>query len=104
VFSDLATVLAECPDANIAYNQLVRPWKSALALHYVRHRSPARDLVILACTVAHALSRRVALRWVAADLARSGATPELVQFALRREPLLPRPPPGAAHVVTSRDT
>jgi lipopolysaccharide/colanic/teichoic acid biosynthesis glycosyltransferase len=103
VFSDLATVLGDCQDANIAYNQLVRPWKSALALHYIGHRSAARDLNILACTVAHAFSRRLALRWVAADLARSGATPELVRFALRREPLSPRPPPGAAQVVTSRD-
>jgi len=104
VFSDLATVLADCHDANIAYNQLVRPWKSALALHYVAHRSLPRDLVILACTLAQAFSRRSALTWVAADLARSGAAPELVRFALRRESLTPRPPPGAADVVTSRDT
>jgi lipopolysaccharide/colanic/teichoic acid biosynthesis glycosyltransferase len=103
VFSDLATVLVDSQDANIDYNQLVRPWKSALALHYVAHRSLRRDLVILACTVAHVFSRRLALNWVAADLARSGAAPELVRFALRREPLTPRPPPGAAHIVTSRD-
>jgi lipopolysaccharide/colanic/teichoic acid biosynthesis glycosyltransferase len=103
VFSDLATVLAGCADANIAYNQLVRPWKSALALHYVAHRTLARDLTILMCTAAHAFSRRIALTWIAADLARSGAAPELVRFALRREPLTPRPPPGALRVVTSRD-
>jgi len=103
VFSDLATVLAGFPDANIAYNQLVRPWKSALALHYVAHRTLTRDLVILACTAAHAFSRGIALRWIAADLARSGAAPELVRFAFRRDPLTPRPPPGALGVVTSRE-
>jgi lipopolysaccharide/colanic/teichoic acid biosynthesis glycosyltransferase len=103
VFADLAAVLAHCDDANIAYNQLVRPWKSALALHYVARRSIVRDLMILVGTVAHAFSRQTALRLISRDLARSGAAPELVQFALRRTPLAPRPPPGSAHVVSSRE-
>jgi lipopolysaccharide/colanic/teichoic acid biosynthesis glycosyltransferase len=103
VFADLATVLAHCDDPNIAYNQLVRPWKSALALHYVERRSLVRDLVILVGTVVHTFSRQTALRLISRDLARSGAPAELVQFALRRGPLTPRPPPGSAYVVTSRE-
>src|SRR2546421_9553898 len=51
VFADLADALADASDPNIAYNQLVRPWKSRLGLHYVRSASFGNDVRIICYTV-----------------------------------------------------
>ena len=103
VFADLAKVLSRAADANIAYNQLVRPWKSRLGLHYVHHASLGLDVAILFCTFSLLFDRRRTLQWVSRLLARTGASSDLVRFALRDEPLRPLPPPGAAEVVISRE-
>jgi lipopolysaccharide/colanic/teichoic acid biosynthesis glycosyltransferase len=43
-------ILAGSPDADLAYDELIRPGKIALGLAYVRHRSMAVDLRILKLT------------------------------------------------------
>lgn len=102
VFADLATALGGVEDPNIAYNQLVRPWKSRLGLHYVRSASLSADLSIIFCTVSLLFARRWTLRRISNQLRRGGAPEDLCRFVLREEPLRPLPPPGAAAVVTSR--
>ena len=102
VFADLAATLAHAEDPNIAYNQLVRPWKSRLGLHYVRVQSLRVDLELMFCTVSLWFSRRWTLRRVSRLLVRTGAPEDLARFALREEPLKPMPPPGADTIVTSR--
>ncbi len=102
VFADLADVLAGSPDANIAYNQLVRPWKSRLGLHYVSSMHPVTDLKLIVYTATAMVWRQWTLARIAADLERSGASRALSQFARRQEPLQPTPPPGSDSVVTSR--
>jgi len=102
VFADLAITLADAADPNIAYNQLVRPWKSRLGLHYVRVQSLRVDLEIVLCTLGLWIRRPWALRRISRLLARTGAPEALVRFALREEPLQPMPPPGADAIVTTR--
>jgi lipopolysaccharide/colanic/teichoic acid biosynthesis glycosyltransferase len=102
VFADLAEILRPHDDANIAYNQLVRPWKSRLGLFYVKNRGLALDIQIVALTVINLLSRGAALAGVARILRRRGADEELCQVAGRTEPLRPLPPPGAGRIVTRR--
>jgi lipopolysaccharide/colanic/teichoic acid biosynthesis glycosyltransferase len=103
VFSDLAEILAGTKDPNIAYNQLVRPWKSRLALFYIDNKSALTDLVILLLTAVALLNRRWALRAVALLLEAKGASRELITVVMREQPLVPAPPPGASSVVVSRD-
>ncbi len=102
VFADLAEALGHAADPNIAYNQLVRPWKSRLGLHYVRCASFANDLCIIFYTVSVLFARRWTLGRLAALLRRTGAPEDLCCFVLRDEPLRPIPPPGADGIVTSR--
>lgn len=102
VFSDEGDILQDQADPDLAYNQLIRPWKSRLGLFYIERRSLFLDVKLIVLTVVAILSRQNALLAVSGDLQERGALPELVQIALRRDRLIPHPPPGATSVVTSR--
>ena len=102
VFADLADALANVSDPNIAYNQLVRPWKSRLGLHYVRSASFGNDMRIICYTISVLFARSWTLGRLSSLLLRTGAPEDLCRFVLREEPLRPMPPPGADAVVTSR--
>lgn len=102
VFADEGEILQGQADPDLAYNQLIRPWKSRLGLFYIEQRTLALDLKLVFLTAVTILSREKALRAVAEDLERRSAPPELVRIARRRDVLLPHPPPGASSVVTSR--
>jgi lipopolysaccharide/colanic/teichoic acid biosynthesis glycosyltransferase len=102
VFADLGDALAAAPDPNIAYNQLVRPWKSRLGLHYVHCATLAIDLRIIGYTLTVLCARAWTLGRLSALLRSSGAPADLCRFVLRQDPLQPAPPPGAAAIVTSR--
>jgi len=102
VFADEGEILAGAADPDLRYNQVIRPWKSRLGLHYIAHKSLGLDLQLVTATLLSGVSRGVALRWIAAILERAGAAADLVAVAQRRAPLQPTPPPGAAAVVQSR--
>jgi lipopolysaccharide/colanic/teichoic acid biosynthesis glycosyltransferase len=106
VFADEAEILAGSPDPDLLYNQIIRPWKSRLALAYLDRVSLALDLRVILLTVLSAVSRRRALNGVARLLASWNAEPLLIRAALREAPLLEFPPPGATEVVSrySRQT
>ena len=103
VFSDLAEILRSEPDADVAYNQLVRPGKSLLGLFYIDHRSLRMDLWLIALTAIAIVSRPLALRGVQRLLVGYGAPQLLVDLASRRHPLVPMPPPGSNRIVVSRE-
>ncbi len=102
VFADEGEILAGHADADLAYNQLIRPWKSRLGLFYVDHRSLLLDLELIVLTAVAILSRPTALRAVARRLEALGASPDLVKIATRREQLEPAPPPGSNQIVMAR--
>lgn len=104
VFSDLGAILAGKQDANLAYNQLVRPYKSRLGLLYIAHAGVLLDIRLICLTLLSAVNRRAALDQVSAIVAKLGGSAELVAVAARNTPLQPAPPPGATAVVTSRVT
>ena len=101
VFSDEGEILAGAGDPDLLYNQIIRPWKSRLALLYGEQRSGWYDLRILGLTLAGLVSRRRALDGVAAILVEWNAPPLLRRMAGRNEPLLAYPPPGAGQVVAA---
>ena len=102
VFSDLADILQGCDDANITYNQLVRPWKNRLDLFYIKNRSLIGDILLVATTFISLFSRKKALNMVVNILKRSHAPEELVLISSRKVELCHYPPPGAVDIVTSR--
>ena len=102
VFADEAEILRGKADPDIAYNQMIRPWKSRLGLFYIEHRSFLIDLRLIFLTVLGAASRTAALRGVRRELIRLEAPTELCNLVLRAEPLVPQAPPGSDQLVTSR--
>ncbi|MCB1738100.1 MAG: sugar transferase, partial [Gammaproteobacteria bacterium] len=102
VFSDEGDILADKDDPDIAYNQLIRPWKSRLGLFYVDHSGVWLDLKLIVLTVVAIASRPSALHKVSGMLANMGAEPDLVRVAMRKDALTPQPPPGSDEVVSHR--
>jgi lipopolysaccharide/colanic/teichoic acid biosynthesis glycosyltransferase len=99
VFADEGAILAGAADPDLLYNQIVRPWKSRLALAGLDHASLGLDLRILALTLLAAFSRPRALNGVARLLDTWNADPMLRHVASRQTPLIPWPPPGANAIV-----
>ena len=103
VFADEGEILKHEADADLAYNQLIRPWKSRLGLFYIEQSSLLLDIRLVILTAIAMASRSRALAAVAQDLQRRSAAPDLIRAALRQERLVPYPPPGATAIVMSRD-
>jgi len=99
VFADESSILSTSDNPDLAYNQLIRPWKSRLGLFYIRHQRFWVDLELIWLTVVNAISREVALSKVVARLERLGAPPQLLIIAKRSETLIPYPPPGKEEIV-----
>lgn len=104
VFSDEGTILEGRPDPDLSYNQLIRPWKSRLALFYIDHRSVATNLKLVWLTAVTILNKPKARLGIQNELKRLGADEQMIRVAGRSEELTPFPPPGATEIVQSRPT
>lgn len=102
VFSDEGTILSSHLNPDIAYNQLIRPGKSALGLFYVKNSNMLVDLALIMLTFISLVSRSRALALLNLLLRLMGAKPELLEVALREKDLIPTPPPGSNKIVSSR--
>lgn len=102
VFADEGEILKDKSDPDLAYNQLIRPWKSRLGLFYVDKSNLSLDLQLIGLTIVAVASRKTALTKVHDLLKRQGAPNDLTRVALRQDALVPQPPPGSDKVVMSR--
>ncbi len=102
VFSDEGDILKDHDDPDLAYNQLIRPWKSRLGLIYVQNCSLLFDIRLIWLTVIAIISRQHALVGVQSVLDGMKVDDDLKKVALRQEKLLPHPPPGAENIVSHR--
>jgi lipopolysaccharide/colanic/teichoic acid biosynthesis glycosyltransferase len=102
VFSDEGDILADKPDPDLSYNQLIRPWKSRLGLFYIEKQCFTLDVKLVLFTVIAIMSRSKSLLLVHSELKRLGADQRLLQISKRESNLLPHPPPGMDSIVTSR--
>lgn len=102
VFSDLNTILKNSKDVNLDYNQLVRPWKSRLAILYIENRTFMLDISLVILTLLNSLSREYTLQQIANIVAKRSDDKLLIQVAGRKIPLFPFPPPGSDSIVTVR--
>ncbi|MDA5192489.1 sugar transferase [Govanella unica] len=101
VFLNLGKVLEGSRDPKLDYNRLVRPWKSRLALLYVRNQSLGLALRTLVLTVVAFVSHPRALEGVARLASHYKTDPRLARIVRREEGLVPYPPPGADKIVNS---
>lgn len=100
VFSDEGDILKGSANPDLLYNQIIRPWKSRLALAYIDHRSFWIDLWLIVLTVVAIVSKPAALRSLGSLLLAWKLDPLVTRMAARQESLLAYPPPGAREIVT----
>jgi lipopolysaccharide/colanic/teichoic acid biosynthesis glycosyltransferase len=101
VFSDEGEILKDDPDPDLLYNQIIRPWKSRLALAYIDHTSLSVDIRLIALTAIAIFSRPAALRGLQSILQGWDLDPLVLRMAARQARLLAYPPPGAPEVVSA---
>ena len=102
VFADEGKILEDKKDPDLAYHQLIRPWKSRLGLIYIKHQSILLDIEIIIYTFVALISKRTALNWVSKKLEKFRVDKDLVNISKREIELFPYPPPGSDFVITSR--
>lgn len=102
VFADEGEILAGRDDPDLAYQQLIRPWKSRLGLFYIEKQSLMLDVELIWLTVLNAVNRQAALSKVSSRLEKLQATAELSVIAKRDADLSPFPPPGSDEIVRTR--
>ncbi len=101
VFLNLGKVLEGSPDPKGDYNRLVRPWKSRLALLYVKNQSLGLSLRIIWLTILAFISHKKALEGVARIAQKYKANSKLERIIRQEVDLFPYPPPGAETVVST---
>jgi len=102
VFADEGQILDGSDDPDISYNQLIRPGKNYLGLHYVKERTLIIDIRIVLLTILAIISRARALDATSALIKKTSGSQELVFLALRKSELQPTPPPGFDQIITTR--
>jgi lipopolysaccharide/colanic/teichoic acid biosynthesis glycosyltransferase len=102
VFSDEGKILENKDDPDLAYNQLIRPWKSRLGLIYIKQQSILLDIEIIIYTLVALISKRTALNWVSKKLENFEVDQDLVNISKRETELFAYPPPGSDCVIKSR--
>ena len=102
VFSDEGEILADKDDPDIAYNQLIRPWKSRLGLIYIENQSVLLDIKLIWLTVIAIVSKQRALNSINEILLGLNTPEETIKVAKRNADLVPTPPPGSNKIVVSR--
>lgn len=100
VFSDEGKILENEKDPDLAYNQLIRPWKSRLGLVYIKHQSIINDIQIIIYTLVALISKPKALNWVSKKLEKLSVSKDLVDISKRQTKLVPFPPPGLDKIIT----
>jgi len=102
VFSDEGEILKGSPDPDIDYNQLIRPWKSRLALFYISNFSLILDVKILIWTLLSILDREKVLKIMSNFLDNKKCEKKLVEVCERKERLERYPPPGFTKIIDTR--
>ena len=97
VFSDEGKILENKKDPDLAYNQLIRPWKSRLGLIYIEKRTFVLDLQLIYYTVISLFSRQRALDWVSQKLSQLNVDANIIKIVKRKDDLAPFPPPGSGN-------
>jgi lipopolysaccharide/colanic/teichoic acid biosynthesis glycosyltransferase len=94
VFSDEGKILENKEDPDLAYNQLIRPWKSRLGLIYIQHQSTLLDIKIIIFTIINIIFRQKALTMLSKELEKLVVDANIVEICKRKTDLYKYQPPG----------
>ena len=99
VFSDEGSILKEFEDPNLAYNQIIRPWKSKLGLFYISNKNIILDIKIIFLTIYSIFNKSKALDVLNKLLESLKADYDILEVSGRRKKLQPTSPPGRNSIV-----
>jgi lipopolysaccharide/colanic/teichoic acid biosynthesis glycosyltransferase len=102
IFSDEAEILADYENPDLAYNQLIRPWKSRLGILYVRNMSFFADIKLIFLTAITIIDRPKGIKYTVKLLKDIDCPDELLEICKRDKDLYPYPPPGFSEIVSQR--
>ena len=102
IFSDEAEILADYKDPDLAYNQLIRPWKSRLGILYIENMSFLIDIKIIFLTAVTIIDRSRGVKSITKLLLGINCPDDLLEVCKRDKDLYPHPPPGFSEIVTHR--
>lgn len=102
IFSDEGDILKDTIDPDIAYNQLIRPWKSRLGLFYIDNSNIIIDILLIIITAVSIISRKLALILTTNLLIYMKAPSNLIKISKRKNLLKPFIPPGSDKIVDLR--
>ena len=103
IFSDEGDILSGLDDPDIAYNQLIRPWKSRLGILYIENQSLLLDMYLIFMTVVAIINKSSALNYISKKVESVSDNLELIEVCKREKDLVPSIPPGHDAIVTSRE-
>lgn len=101
VFADEGEILKGSTNPDILYNQIIRPWKSRLALIYVQKSSIKTDIIIIYLTFLNFFNRQKVLMKIKLLLKRWNCEKNLLEIVNRDQVLYPYPPPGTNEIIES---
>ena len=102
IFSDEGEILSNYDDPDLAYNQIIRPWKSRLGiLVYRKKRSFVLDLKLILLTAISLISK-TSITYIVNLLIKYNENDKLIEACKREKKLKPYPPPGFSEVVSTR--
>lgn len=99
VFADEGDIIGKFNNPDLAYNQLIRPWKSRLGLFYVKNNDLKTDFKIIFLTFLNFFYRKRTLSIISNILMKKGAPDSLFNIARRDSVLIPAPPPGFLNII-----
>ena len=101
VFADEGEILEKFKNPDLAYNQLIRPWKSRLGLFYLEKSNLLLDIKLILLTILNSINRRKTLDILSKIVSLNNGSNNLVNVVSRKNDLVPVPPPGFSKPVDS---
>ena len=102
VFSDEGDILEGSDDPDLKYNQIIRPWKSRLALLYIDNRTLMIDIKIIIWTVLGVFSKKYVLKNITNFLKSIKSDNLLIEVCKRVEEPMAFHPPGFNKIISKR--
>ena len=103
IFSNEGEILENSSDPDLTYNQLIRPWKSRLALFYIENQNLLLDIKLIFITILSIVARDLAVKNIVKILEYKQADKTLIQICSGEIELKPYPPPGLSKIVQKRN-
>lgn len=95
VFNDEGRILSGSQNPDLEYDQIIRPWKSRLAIIYAKNNSITLDCKILLLTMVSFLNKSLALSFIVKEISKFSDDELLLKVCERKELKPPQGnPPG----------